>query len=344
MCGRTAQSVQTVRAAAVSFGIPENSIAHENDHGDNYNLSPGMDAWVFHNTSGDGTTLQVSRKVWGLVTRPGTTGQPLEENDMGRHFQNLMFNARSDDGHLQPTFARLAGARKTCVVAVDGFFEWKTETGAKQPYFVSCKQNSYTLLAGLWTSVSTGRPDRSRLDTFTILTTAAAPSLRWLHSRMPVRLPTVEAANQWLSTASVPPTDTITPWKWHKVAPAMTSLKFRSEKAIAPLPPTKTIDSMFRSFAKKVESASPQKEPAKAALSKSAESTSVLPQSKKNDGNSATPEKLSRLPAPPQPKKRATEKALTRDSSKSTPSRKKTKAASKVAGTPTIDTFFQRKS
>jgi putative SOS response-associated peptidase YedK len=145
----------------------------ENDQGssfpwrDNFNLSPGHDAVVF--TLGQNGAIEMDRKIWGLVPKGGMPSAPLPLGP-SKHFANLMFNARSDTLFSKPTFSRLLNEGKTCVVAFDGFFEWKTDPvgggkGKKQPYFVfrnkegSDHDNSprdYLLLAGLWTSVSTG--------------------------------------------------------------------------------------------------------------------------------------------------------------------------------------------
>jgi putative SOS response-associated peptidase YedK len=275
--------------------------------GDNCNLSPGMDAWVFtvdddehddddnqdnnnSNTGNRPVRLRLERKVWGLVTRAGTVDRPVEPG-MGKHFANLMFNARADTLSERPTFARLLRSRRTCLIAVDGFFEWKSETGGvKQPYFVSVPPTtptaddddtattttaattaaaaavapSFMLLAGLWTSVATGRTAddgsaaEQRLDTFTIITTEACESLRWLHSRMPLtvtdaswlqqcqRLP---CNNELLSSSTSPPPPPPPVFRWHAVTRDMTSLKFRSAAAIQPLPKLKTVKSMFAAAA-----------------------------------------------------------------------------------------------
>jgi hypothetical protein len=130
---------------------------------------------------------------------------------------------------------------KTCLIALDGFFEWKQESVVgskskkKQPYFVYRKQNGSTvdkqstasvaaasattpsnsgsshsqneprpflLMAGLWTRVSTGRADPKMMDTFTIITTEACPCLEWLHTRMPVFVWDDDSARQWLLNPS----------------------------------------------------------------------------------------------------------------------------------------------
>jgi len=229
-----------------------------------------MDAIVFWKDHRD-QGIRMERKTWGLVTKGGTTNSPLPENNMSLHFKNLMFNARSDTLFEKPTFARLANSRRSCLIALDGFFEWKTELGKKQPYFVyrkKAQQNSgtsdhnydrpYLLFAGLWTSVRTGHSDNSMLDTFTILTTEACAPLQWLHSRMPVAIWDLQLAHKWLDEPSATTLAQIdqaarqtdeSMLQWHAVSPQMSSMKFRTADAIKPIPQTKSIKSFFTAAA-----------------------------------------------------------------------------------------------
>jgi putative SOS response-associated peptidase YedK len=285
MCGRAAQTEFAIRTAAEVLGANRKNASttthgsldsssrartdatavHKNNSAstrDNYNMSPGMDAVVFwlDRTTRD---VKMDRKVWGLVTRGGTQASPVATG-MGQHFSNQMFNARSDTLYQRPTFSKLLSTGKTCVIALDGFFEWKAVVkGKKQPYYVygsseetESLQNErpHLLVAGLWTTVPTGRPDDPTLDTFTIVTTDVCPSLKWLHTRMPVCIWDASAARQWLERptqqlfrqleqgASQTPDGLL---KWHAVTPEMTSMKFRSKDAIAAIPKPKTIESFF---------------------------------------------------------------------------------------------------
>jgi putative SOS response-associated peptidase YedK len=232
---------------------------------DNYNMSPGMDAIVFWKsssicTNADPIRFQMGRKTWGVLPRGGTAATPLSQG-MGKHFNSLMFNARADTLYAKPTFAGLSNMGQSCIIAVDGFFEWKTELGLKQPYFVYRKgtectgKHPYLLLAGLWKSVPTGWSEQPVLETFTIITTEVCESLKWLHSRMPVTIWDMKLAVAWLER----PSSTIhcqleraaqqtspDKFQWHAVTPAMSSMKFRSIDATKPLPKQKTVKSFFR--------------------------------------------------------------------------------------------------
>jgi putative SOS response-associated peptidase YedK len=309
MCGRAAQTQAAVGAAAASLGIPAPYVstsapesssgaaaASENNNDetiptsrssyewrDNYNMSPGMDAMVFCKDGNGGGVIRAERKIWGLVPRPGTQQSPLATG-MNQHFSNLMFNARSDTLYSKPTFSRLAATGKTCLVALDGFFEWKAgvvgnTASKKQPYFVYRKTSEgdgnsqeqqrrpYLLLAGLWTSVATGRPDEPTLDTFTMLTTEACKPLQWLHSRQPVFVWDDNLAMEWLlrptqkvhqqldEAAMRTGPDMLV---WHAVTPEMSSTKFRSSDSVQALPQMKTVKSFFGTVAKKRDSPKPK--------------------------------------------------------------------------------------
>jgi len=267
MCGRFSQSRDAVLAACRAMGIdPPEASDEEAEEGpdpeehsdrmdsarrllrDNYNLSPGMEATIIVH---EGKELKLKRKVWGLIPIPGTERSPLPTG-MSQHFSNLMFNARSDEG-LKPTFQRLLKSRRTCLVPMDGFFEWKQEQGQKkkQPYFVHTEP---MLVVGLWTSVATGRPMDSTLDTFTLLTTAACKSLQWLHHRMPV----ISNDRTWLeSTHPKTPVAITDKLEWHAVTPDMNSLKYRSADALKALPKPTTIESLW------AKQPSPAKKPVK---------------------------------------------------------------------------------
>jgi putative SOS response-associated peptidase YedK len=347
MCGRAAQTQAAARAAAVSLGISASSVSlsapeassetaqaaseENNDETipksrssyewrDNYNMSPGMDALVFCKDDKSGV-IRADRKIWGLVTRSGTKQSPLAPG-MNQHFSNLMFNARSDTLYSKPTFSRLASTGKSCLVALDGFFEWKAQVGnKKQPYFVYRKQQQmmtsegkdkdqerqqrrpYLLLAGLWTSVATGRPDEPTLDTFTMLTTDACEPLQWLHSRMPVFVwddtlamdwllrPTPKVHRQLVEAAARTGPDMLA---WHAVTPEMSSTKFRSSDSILALPQMKTVKSFFSVAKKKTDS---PKSNGKKAASK------ILVSPEKRFASTTTlsspPNKKSKLSTPP---------------------------------------------
>ena len=261
MCGRAAQTIHAAQIAAKDFCSssyqPDSSTLSTTSKSipivDNFNLSPGMDCAVMSvNESGH---IKVDKKKWGLISKRGTSKKPLyaNENDiMKLCFSSLCFNARSDTLYSKPTFSNLAHRGRTCIIALDGYFEWKSQIRSKQPFFVYRKhQGDYEekmqyherqplLIAGLWTRVATGLAEAPVLDSFAMLTTEASKQIEWLHHRMPLCVWDIDLAKRWLEQ----PSETLKKelddaarsygdvFAWHKVAPEMSKLTFRSKNAI----------------------------------------------------------------------------------------------------------------
>lgn len=235
---------------------------------DNFNMSPGMDTVIFFKDN-QTDSIRAERFVWGLVNKKGSPKNPLPLG-MGKHFEGLMYNARADTLFQKPSFGRLASMGKSCVVALDGFFEWKAPgasgKGKKQPYFVrrappttSAKKNDdnpkpYLLMAGLWNRVESGWDESPELCTFALLTTDVCQPLSWLHTRMPVCIWDDALAQQWLEKPTEKVLDLLdegarnTPkgkFDWHEVTMDMSTTKFRSADAIKPLPKVKSLKHYF---------------------------------------------------------------------------------------------------
>lgn len=104
-----------------------------------------------------------------------------------------MINARSETAVMKPAFRDGMKFRR-CLVAADGWYEWKVTPAGKVPTFIQRMGEGGAIVpfffAGLWASWK----DKEQLDsewpeTFAILTREAAPELREIHNRMPVVLP-----------------------------------------------------------------------------------------------------------------------------------------------------------
>ena len=109
-----------------------------------------------------------------------------------------MFNAKAETAAQSPAF-RGPFATQRCVVPVSGFYEWQRRAGHKQPFLIRDQAQEGLLLAGLWDAWQPrgSAGDTAELLSFTLLTTAAHPSLGDLHHRQPVFL-RPEQAVQWL--------------------------------------------------------------------------------------------------------------------------------------------------
>lgn len=79
---------------------------------------------------------------------------------------------------------RSAFKRRRCLVPADGFYEWRTEKGARQPYLIRPTSGDLFAFAGLWETAHD--PDGGEIDTAAIITAAAGPDISVLHNREPV--------------------------------------------------------------------------------------------------------------------------------------------------------------
>lgn len=154
------------------------------DFAPRYNAAPMQFLPVIRQRPGGARILHLLR--WGLV--------PSWSKDEA--IATKAINARGESVAEKPSF-RAAFRRRRCIVPVNGFFEWQTVAGDKQPFYIHPVEGEFFGLAGLWERWT--RPsDGESLDTFTIVTTTANAAMRPLHDRMPVILaPTDYAA--WLS-------------------------------------------------------------------------------------------------------------------------------------------------
>lgn len=139
-----------------------------------YNLAPTQEAAVVR-VPEPGAPRELSFLRWGLV--------PYWAKDIT--IGNRMINARAESVAEKPAY-RSSFRRQRCLIPASGFYEWKKEGKAKQPYLIRRKDRRPFAFAGLWSRWKD--PERGPLDTFTILTTDANERVRELHDRMPVIL------------------------------------------------------------------------------------------------------------------------------------------------------------
>ncbi len=181
MCGRITQALNLETLFTLyrlSPGTPAPNLAPR------YNGCPTQD---FAAVRRAGEEPAVTKLRWGLVPRWA------KESKIGAR----MINARSETVHEKPAF-RSAFRWRRCVIPVNGWFEWRREGGARQPYLIRPGDAEVFSLAGLWERWEKGEEP---LETFTILTTAASPALADIHHRQPV---IVEdgAVDEWLDPVS----------------------------------------------------------------------------------------------------------------------------------------------
>ena len=149
-----------------------------------FNKAPTQDGLVVRRHPGTGAR-HLDALRWGLVPRwaGDATGAAR------------MMNARGESVASKPAF-RDAFRRRRCLVPMDGFYEWRTEGKAKQPFACALRSGEPMACAGLWEGWK--QPDGEWLRTYAIITCAAAGRQALLHHRMPVILPR-DAWDQWLA-------------------------------------------------------------------------------------------------------------------------------------------------
>ena len=186
MCGRYASSANPDDLAAY-FTVEE---PPEEVLPPSYNVAPTDPVYVVLERH-DSRRLQVVR--WGLV--PSWAKDPKRGS--------RLINARRETVRDKPAF-RAAFARRRCLVPADGYFEWQSLGGRKQPYFLVARDRAPLAMAGLYEVWKA--PDESLLWTCTVLTTEAADELGHIHDRTPLLVPR-EDWQRWLDPAVEDPGD-----------------------------------------------------------------------------------------------------------------------------------------
>jgi len=105
-----------------------------------------------------------------------------------------MINARAETIAEKPAF-RSPFRHRRCLIPADGYYEWKSMQGRKQPYYFSRKDDQPFCFAGLWDRWQP--PEGTPVESCTIITTGADAFAAEFHHRMPVILSENDYA-RWL--------------------------------------------------------------------------------------------------------------------------------------------------
>ncbi|MEO0880313.1 MAG: SOS response-associated peptidase [Pseudomonadota bacterium] len=139
-----------------------------------YNIAPSQPILIMRN--GETRKREAALVSWGFL--PSWT-----KFENSRPQMRPMNNARSETAAEKPSF-RAAMRRRRCLIPASGFYEWRGEAGARQPYWIRPAAGGVFAFAGLWEALMTR--DGSELESAAILTTGAGPDLRPIHHREPV--------------------------------------------------------------------------------------------------------------------------------------------------------------
>jgi putative SOS response-associated peptidase YedK len=136
-----------------------------------YNIAPSQLVACVR-TNPESKERECTELKWGLV--------PSWAKDLS--IGNKLINARGETVAEKPAF-RKAFKQQRCLVLADGFYEWKREGKAKQPYYIRFKDGRPFAFAGLWERWEKQEPT---LKTCALITTGPNALMESIHTRMPV--------------------------------------------------------------------------------------------------------------------------------------------------------------
>ena len=172
MCGRFALN-ENPKKLAEHFNL-----SGEVDISPSWNIAPS--AKIVAITANEAEIRQLNKMKWGLI--------PSWAKDAS--IGNKLTNARGETVAEKPSFRSAFKARR-CIIPASGFYEWKAESGIKQPWYISLKSGNPMAFAGIWEAWND-------VETCCIITTTPNSLMEKIHDRMPVILPS-DKWTTWLS-------------------------------------------------------------------------------------------------------------------------------------------------
>ncbi|ABB73358.1 SOS response-associated peptidase [Nitrosospira multiformis] len=146
-----------------------------------YNIAPTMEILAIRDTD---SGRMGSMMRWGLI--------PYWIKDVKK--LPVLNNARAETVAEKPAF-RQPFRQRRCLIPASGFFEWKTESRRKQPYFISSRDGAPFSFAGIYETWVTDTGEAK--ESCAIITTGCNALMQPIHDRMPVILPE-DAWDTWL--------------------------------------------------------------------------------------------------------------------------------------------------
>ena len=106
-----------------------------------------------------------------------------------------LINARAETVDERPSF-RKSFRQRRCLVLADGFYEWRKEKRAKQPYYIRMKDERPFAFAGLWECWT--NPEGKVVESCALMTTEPNELMTPIHNRMPVIIDP-DCYGEWLN-------------------------------------------------------------------------------------------------------------------------------------------------
>jgi len=181
MCGRFTLATDLTTLKGI-FHLHNNVF----DYIPRYNIAPSQ---IILAVTGGLNNRRVHKMRWGLIPRWSRETKTSYK----------MFNARAETIDKKPAF-RDSFQRRRCLIPADGFYEWKSIGGRKQPFRVTIPGKPVFAFAGIWDSWVA--PSGERIDSCCIITTTASEKFMSIHERMPVILDHEREHRDWLDSGS----------------------------------------------------------------------------------------------------------------------------------------------
>ena len=183
MCGRFTLTTTAQPKLRRRFDLDE-SIALEEEP--RFNIAPTDPVLAIRERDDGGR--DAGRLRWGLMTG----------REAGAH--KSLINARAETLDSKPAF-RESFRERRCLVAADGFYEWRTDGNGKQPLWINRADDELFAFAGIWAEMQ-GR-NGTPVVSCAIVTCEPNELMRPIHDRMPVILDP-DAESEWLSPSAEP--------------------------------------------------------------------------------------------------------------------------------------------
>lgn len=191
-----------------------------------YNIAPSQPVLIVR--IGEIGTRELAAVEWGLV--------PEWKKERG---DKPLINARAETATEKPSF-RASMKRKRCLVPFDGWYEWKSREGRKQPFLISPVESGPMAFAGLWATWHGPNGD-FWLETMALLTGPTSGPMRTLHNRMPLVL-RPEQYDAWLQPHDPLPAGFLasfdflpeTAFHWREVSHRVNNVRFDDPACLQP--------------------------------------------------------------------------------------------------------------
>ena len=181
MCGRFTLTTTAQPKLRRRFDLDE---AIELEEAPRFNIAPTDPVLAIREREDGGRDAGTLR--WGLMSG----------REAGAH--KSLINARAETLDTKPAF-RESFRERRCLIAADGFYEWRTDARGKQAMWINRADDGLFAFAGIWAEA----PGRNGTPIFSCAIVTCEPNelMRPIHDRMPVILDPA-AEGEWLSPSA----------------------------------------------------------------------------------------------------------------------------------------------